>query len=81
MLRCTIDNYVEIVEIKTAFTASLILYDAAREVYYPSSKISPVAGQVMRYIEEVERNRDHILAKDKIDTLKIRARAIVGRDG
>ena len=37
-------------------------------------------GQVMRYIEEVERNRDSILAKDEADTLKIRARAIVGRD-
>jgi hypothetical protein len=40
-----------------------------------------VIGQVARYIEEVERNRDSILAKDGSDTLKIRARAIVGRDG
>ena len=35
----------------------------------------------MKYIEEVERNRDAILAKDGIDTLKIRVRVIVGRDG
>lgn len=35
----------------------------------------------MRYIEEVERHRDHIIAQDEADTLKIRARAIVGRDG
>lgn len=38
-------------------------------------------GQVIRYIEEVERNRDSILAKDKEDTLKIRARVIIGRSG
>jgi hypothetical protein len=35
----------------------------------------------VRYIEEVERARDSILAKDGCDTLKIRARAILGRDG
>jgi hypothetical protein len=80
MLRRTVDNYLEIVEIKTAFTESLFVPDRDRDVYYPSSRLSPVIGQVMRYIEEVERNRDSIRAKDDADTLKIRARAIVGRD-
>jgi Domain of unknown function (DUF4263) len=80
MLRRTVDNYLEIVEIKTAFTESLFVHDRDRDLYYPSSRLSPVIGQVMRYIEEVERNRDSILAKDDADTLKIRARAIVGRD-
>jgi Domain of unknown function (DUF4263) len=80
MLRRTVDNYLEIVEIKTAFTESLFVHDRARDLYFPSAKLSPVIGQVMRYIEEVERNRDSILAKDEADTLKIRARAIVGRD-
>jgi hypothetical protein len=80
MLRRTVDNYLEIVEIKTAFTESLFVHDRDRDLYYPSAKLSPVIGQVMRYIEEVERNRDSILAKDEADTLKIRARAIVGRD-
>lgn len=80
MLRRTVDNYLEIVEIKTAFTESLFVHDRDRDLYYPSSRLSPVIGQVMRYIEEVERNRDSILTKDDADTLKIRARAIVGRD-
>ncbi|MEM1188123.1 MAG: Shedu anti-phage system protein SduA domain-containing protein [Pseudomonadota bacterium] len=80
MLRRTVDNYLEIVEIKTAFRERLFIHDEARDCFYPSSKLSPVIGQVTRYIEEVERNRDAILAKDKVDTLKIRARAIVGRD-
>jgi len=81
MLRKTVDDYLEIVEIKTAFKDSLFIHDPSHDSYYPSSKLSPVIGQVVRYIEEVERNRDSILAKDGFDTLKIKARAIVGRDG
>jgi hypothetical protein len=81
MLRKTVDDYLEIVEIKTAFTDALFLKDGSHDSYYPSSKLSPVIGQVTRYIEEVERNRDSILAVDNVDTLKIRARVIVGRDG
>ena len=56
------------------------MHHVGRDAYYPSAQLSPVIGQVMRYIEEAERNRDSILAKDKDDTLKIRTRAIVGRD-
>ena len=81
MLRRTVDGYLEIVEIKTAFSDRLFIFDTSHDSYYPSAKLSPVLGQVVRYIEEVERNRDSIIAKDKVDTLKIRARAIVGRDG
>jgi len=57
------------------------LHDSSHDSYYPSSKLSPVLGQVTRYIEEVERNRDSIIAIDGSDPLKIRARIIVGRDG
>lgn len=81
MLRKTVDDYLEIVEIKTAFNDPLFIHDKSHNSYYPSSKLSPVLGQVTRYIEEVERNRDSIIAKDGLDTLKIRARVIVGRDG
>ena len=81
MLRKTVDDYLEIVEIKTAFEDALFLKDSSHDSYYPSSKLSPVIGQVTRYIEEVERNRASILVTDDVDTLKIRARVIVGRDG
>ena len=81
MLRKTVDEYLEIVEIKTAFSESLFLHDNSHDSYYPSSKLSTVLGQVTRYIEEVERNRDSIIAIDGSDPLKIRARIIVGRDG
>jgi len=81
MLRKTVDEYLEIVEIKTAFSEPLFLHDSSHDSYYPSSKLSPVLGQVARYIEEVERNRDSIIAVDGSDPLKIRARIIIGRDG
>lgn len=81
MLRRTSDNFLEIVEIKTPFSDPLFIHDRSHNSYYPSARLSPVLGQVMRYINEIERSRDQILSKDKCDTLKIRARIIVGRDG
>jgi hypothetical protein len=81
MLRRTVDNYLEIVEIKTAFAEPLFVFDKSHDCYCPSAKLSQLVGQVMHYIEEVERNRDSILAHDNEDTLKIRALAIAGRDG
>lgn len=81
MLRRTSDNYLEIIEIKTPFQDALLNYDKSHDSYYPSSRLSLVLGQVIRYIAELERSRDSILSKDKLDTLKIRARVIVGRDG
>jgi hypothetical protein len=81
MLRRTSDNYLEIVEIKTPFKEALLLYDKSHNSYYPSAKLSAVLGQVMRYIAELERDRNSILSKDSCDTLKIRARVIAGRDG
>jgi hypothetical protein len=81
MLRRTSDNYVEVIEIKTPFSEPLFIRDASHESYHPSAKLSPVLGQVMRYISEIERTRDHIIVKDGLDTLKVRARIIIGRDG
>lgn len=81
MLRRTSDNYLEIIEIKTPFRDRLMLKDKSHGTYYPSSKLSPTIGQVIGYMEEIERSRDTIISKDGYDTLKVRARVIVGRDG
>ncbi len=35
---------------------------------------------MLRYIDEVERQRDSIIAKDNLDPFKIRARIIIGRN-
>ena len=81
MLIRTADGYLEIVEIKTPFEQPLFIHDASHDSFYTSARLSQVIGQVMRYIEQVERDRDRILAQDRQDPLKIRARIIVGRDG
>ncbi|MFH1633122.1 MAG: Shedu anti-phage system protein SduA domain-containing protein [Chloroflexota bacterium] len=80
MLRRTVDGYLEIIEIKTPFSDSLFRHDSSHDNHYPSAQLSKTIGQVMRYIEEVERNRDSIVARDGYDPLKIRARIILGRD-
>ena len=38
-------------------------------------------GQVLNYIEKIDRERDSIISKDDCDPLKIRAKIIIGRDG
>jgi hypothetical protein len=81
MLRRTTDDYLEVIEIKTPFREPILKYDASHDSYAPASALSLALGQVIRYVEEIERDRDSILAKDNLDTLKVRARLIIGRDG
>ena len=81
MLRRTVDGYLEIIEIKTPIEDPLFRYDSSHDNYYSSAVLSKTIGQVMRYIEEIERDRNSILARDGYDPLKIRARIILGRDG
>lgn len=80
MLRRTADGYLEIIEIKAPFSEEIMRYDRSHDSYYPSNKLSVAVGQVERYIAEIERNRSEIIAQDKQDPLKIRARFIIGRD-
>ena len=81
MLRRTADDYLEIIEIKVPSIEKLLVYDESHHSYYNSAILSKVIGQVTNYIEEIERNRDSIITKDNCDTLKIRAKIIIGRDG
>ena len=80
MLRRSADGYLEIIEIKTPFKEPLMRHDSGHDSYFASSKLSHVIGQVLRYIDEVERNRNSIIASDKLDPFKIRAKIIIGRD-
>jgi hypothetical protein len=81
MLRRTVDGYLEIIEIKTPFEQPLFNFDRSHNNYYPAAPLSKAIGQVLRYIEEIQRDRDRIMAVDGIDPLKVRARIIIGKDG
>lgn len=81
MLRRTADDYLEIIEIKTPIAQPLFRHDRSHDSYAPAAPLAEAIGQVVRYIDEVERNRNSIIATDDCDPLKIRARIIIGRDG
>lgn len=81
MLRRTIDNHLELIEIKKPSIKKLFIYDKSHDSYYPSSELSKVVGQVMNYIEEIVDKRESIIAKDNEDVLKIKAKIIIGRNG
>lgn len=82
VLRRTSDGFIEVVEIKTTLGGQgLFNYDRSHDCYYPRSEISRVIGQVQHYLEQLDADRPNIVMRDKEDTLKIRAKVIIGRDG
>lgn len=81
MLRRTVDGCLELIEIKRPFSEDLLRYDGSHDSWYPSAALSQAMGQAARYVEQIERKRDSILASDHEEVAKIRARIIIGRDG
>lgn len=80
--RRTTDGYLEIIEIKTPLEGKdLFLYDHSHDSYYPSSKLSAVLGQVIKYVDDFEAARLAVKHKDQEDPYKVRAKIIIGRDG
>ena len=72
----------EIVEIKTPLVGKdLFNYDKSHDAYYPSGEISRVIGQVMKYLERLDSERNSIIAYDNEDPFKVRAKIVIGRDG
>ena len=82
ILRCTTDNYIELVEIKTPLpNINLFNHDKSHDSYYQSAEVSKVLGQVQNYLEQIDAERHTIKARDGEDPLKVRAKIIIGRDG
>jgi hypothetical protein len=82
VLRRTVDDYIEILEIKrTLGNQPLFAYDPSHESYYPSRALASVLGQVINYIERLDSNRLALLHEEDIDTNKIRAKIVIGRSG
>lgn len=81
-VRRTADGYMEIIEIKTPLDGKdLFQYDKSHDTYYPSVEVSKVIGQVMNYLERFDSERNSIVAYDKEDPFKVRAKVVIGRDG
>jgi hypothetical protein len=82
IVRRTTDEYIEIIEIKRPLNGqSLFNYDRSHDCYYPSSPLSQVVGQVINYIEQLDAERESLLRRNGLDTNKIRAKIIIGRNG
>ena len=82
MLRRTTDHFLEVIEIKTPLQgASLFRFDADHNCYYISSELAKALAQVEKYLERLDAKRAEILMDDHEDTLKIRGKLIIGRDG
>jgi hypothetical protein len=82
VVRRTADGYIELIEIKTPLGgAPLFIYDRSHDSYYPSADLSRVLGQVQKYIDRLDADRNAILVRDGEDTAKVRAKIIIGRDG
>jgi hypothetical protein len=82
VVRRTADNYIELIEIKTPLAGNpLFQHDRSHDSYYPGAELSKVVGQVQKYVERLDADRNAILANDGEDTSKIRAKVIIGRDG
>lgn len=79
--RRTTDGRVELIEIKTPLHGkTLFNWDFSHKVWAPGIELSRVVAQAENYLEKLDRNRDGILANDREDVTKMRARIIIGRD-
>ncbi|MFK5599785.1 Shedu anti-phage system protein SduA domain-containing protein [Methylobacterium sp. HMF5984] len=80
--RRTTDGRIEVIEIKTPMNGkSLFAYDADHKNLFPSSALSRVTAQVENYLDSLDGNRNAIKVTDNIDTAKVCAKIIIGRDG
>ncbi|MBZ4422437.1 Shedu anti-phage system protein SduA domain-containing protein [Myxococcus sp. RHSTA-1-4] len=83
MLRRTVDNCLELIEIKTPLEGKpLFLADRSHQgSWVPRQELSAALAQVMRDLEELDADVLSIRVRDEEDVRKVRARIIIGRDG
>jgi len=82
MVRRTADGYLEVIEIKRPLAGKpLFKYDISHKAYYPSEELSKVIGQVTKYLEKLDGDRNTINYDLGEDVTKIRAKIIIGQNG
>lgn len=80
MMRRTVDDYLELLEIKRPITQTLFNLDTSHRSHYPSSDLSKVVGQVIGYLDIIDADRYRIQQVDGVNINKLRSKIIIGRD-
>ncbi len=82
LLQRTSDGYLEIIEIKRPKNGErLFNIDSSHRSLYPTSELSMVLGQVMKYLDTLTTNHALALEKLGVPIYRTRAKIIIGRDG
>lgn len=74
----SLDNYADLIELKKC-DFKLFLYDESHDSYYPSSELSKVLGQSIKYLRAMEDHRLILKDEDGLDVLKPRIKIVIGR--
>ena len=81
-LRRTVDGCLEVIEIKTPLDGkSGFNFDKSHDTFYPNSEVVKGTSQVLNYLASLEKHRNDILVKNKIDVTRVRGKLIIGSDG
>lgn len=81
-LRRTVDDYFEVIEIKTPLDGkSGFTIDRSHNTYFPGRDVLQGTSQVLKYLASLETHRNDILVENDIDVTRVRGKLIVGRDG
>lgn len=78
-LRRTIDDYLEIIEIKTP-SALVMRFDKASKQYSMSTQLISAKTQVEHYLEALDDHKADILLNLKIPNYKTRGKIVIGRN-
>jgi len=74
----SLDGYADLIELKKC-DFKLFHYDSSHDSYYPSSELSQVLGQSIKYLKIMEDSRLILKDEDGIDVLKPRIKVVIGR--
>ncbi len=75
MMLKTADSGYDIIELKRS---NATLFKQHRNKWIVSSEVNDAVNQAAGYISEIERQRDHFIARYKTDLYKVRAKVLIG---
>ncbi len=78
-LRRTVDEYLEVIEIKRPFSEPLFV--GADKRLAPRSELNEAIAQAEEYLDLFDRESDRIWRQYEIRADKVRAKIVIGRDG